>query len=103
MIDVTFSKQKQINSKKYDNASITTTTVYRRFTHDKPSELVPGLSETLTLYTTLIVIRFLPTFPARPPLDLGSYTRKNMGKQLKETKNPRTRTHTCFILAYFSI
>ena len=42
-----------------------------------------------------------PNLP--PSLPLGSNTRENPGSQLKETKKPRTRTDTCFILAYFWI
>jgi len=84
------------------------TTIQRPFTRDNPGKPVPELSETLThcstlTYTTLVcpASQALLTFPAMPPsLPLGSNTRENPADATESNmKNPRTRTHTSFILA----
>jgi len=54
----------------------------------------PELSETLTQHAAFIVHKFLTstpkTFPPRPPSRrLGSNTRENLSKQLKETWRTR--------------
>jgi len=65
------------------------TTAFWTCIQDNPGKPAPELSETSTKYTTLTVLKFLkalPTFPSRPPsLPLGSNTKENLGKQLKET------------------
>jgi len=51
------------------------------FIWDKPGEQAPELPQTLTQYTTLIVLKFLttlPTFPTWPPSrPLWSNTKEN--------------------------
>jgi len=67
----------------------------------QPGEPAPELSETLTQYNTLVVLKFFtstPNLPPRPPSQSTSNTEKNLQKTaLRNMKNLRTRTHTSFI------
>jgi len=73
---------------------------------NNPGKLVPELSETLTQYATLTVLKFLTSTPAflpRPPsLPLKFNIKENPGKQLKkheETEDKNTHFfYTCLIL-----
>ena len=44
----------------------TTITIQQEFTRDNPGQLVPELSETLTQFATLIVLKFLTSTPNLP-------------------------------------
>jgi len=65
---------------------------------DNPGETAPEYLETITHYSTFIVLKFnspqeqLPTFP--PSLLLRSILRKTRWKQLKETRRTRGQEPT---------
>jgi len=70
------------------------TTVYWLFVWDSLGELAPELSETLTQFQNL------PPTNLQPSLSLGSNTKEKLGETARRNaQNPRTRTHTSFILA----
>jgi len=61
-------------------------------------KLAPELSETLTQYTILVVLKLLTRTPASLPV--WSNTKDNPEETgATKMKNPKTRTHTSFTLA----
>jgi len=50
----------------FTRKTTTTTTIYQSFIPDNPGEPAPELSETLTQYTSLTVLKFLTSTPILP-------------------------------------
>jgi len=72
------------------------------FLRNNPGEAAPEHSETLSQYTTLIVLKFLTSTPNLSSqasyLTLGSHTKVNL-EETDERNIRETRTCTSFILA----
>ena len=61
----------------------------------QPCESATELSETLTQYNYVIVLKFLPSLPSQ-----STSTKENLTKTAERNmKDPGTSTHTSFILA----